>query len=268
MKQWFLDRLGSLEGFALGRLLPAVIILVIGILAIRLILRILTSALEKTKLEHALLKLIRSLLRAVLYVLLFLVAASAIGIDVTGIVALASVLTLAISLSVQNALTNIIGGFTLLYTKPFVAGDYVEIAGQSGTVTEVELNYTKLATADNKTISIPNSSVVAAEIINYSSSGTRRLDINVSVGFNVPSETVLAALLESAQIDDVLDTPAAPFAGVKEYGESAMVYVLQVWTPANRYWPAKFTINQNIQNVFREKCNSKAYPHVQVHLDK
>lgn len=267
MKQWFLDRLGNLESFAMSNLLPAVIIFVIGVFAIRLIMKFLTTALQKTKLENALLKLVNSLLRIVLYILLFLVTASAIGIDVTGIVALASVLTLAVSLSVQNALTNVIGGFTLLYTKPFVAGDFVEIAGQSGTVTDVGLNYTKLATADNKTISIPNSSVVATEIINYSSSGTRRLDITVSVGFGVSAETVLEALLQAAQIGEVLSDPA-PFAGVKEYGESAMVYVLQVWTPADRYWPAKFTIHENIQSVFREKGISMAYPHVQVHLDK
>ena len=267
MKQWLMDRVGDLEIFALHRLLPAIIIFAIGYLAIRIIMKLFTAALEKTKLEGPVLRLIRSLLRIVLYILLLLIVASAIGIDVTGIVALASVLTLAVSLAVQTALTNMIGGFTLLYTKPFVAGDYVEIAGQSGTVTEVGLNYTKLATADNKTISIPNSSVTATEIINYSTSGTRRLDITVSVGFDTPVEVVTNALLEAARMEDVLDAPA-PFAGAKEYGESAIQYALQVWTPADRYWPAKYTINENIQNIFREKGISFAYPHVQIHMDK
>lgn len=267
MKQWLIDRVGDLEIFALHRLLPAIIILVIGYLAIRLVTKLLTAALENSKLEKALIKLIRSLLRVVLYILLLLTTASALGIDVTGIVALASVLTLAVSLSVQNALTNVIGGFTLLHTKPFVAGDFVEIAGQSGTVQDVGLTYTKLATADNKTISIPNSSVVSAEVINYSSSGTRRLDITVSVGFDIPAEAVIETLLTAARIDDVLDAPA-PFAGAKEYGESAIVYVLQVWCKSARYWPAKFTINQNIQSLFRQKSIPMAYPHVQVHMDK
>lgn len=268
MKQWLMDRVGDLEGFALSKLLPAVTILVIGILIIRLILKVLTATLKKTKLEMPLIKLVRSLLRIVLYILLLLSTASAIGIDVTGIVALASVLTLAVSLAVQNALTNVIGGFTLLNTKPFVSGDYVEIAGQSGTVKDVGLTYTILATVDNKTISIPNSSVVATEIINYSTSGTRRLDITVSVGFDTPIETVVTALLEAARIEEVLDTPAPPFAGAKEYGESAIQYALQVWTPADHYWPAKYTINENIQNIFREKGISFAYPHVQIHMDK
>ena len=266
MKQWFLNQWDVLEGFALEKFLPAVIILVLGILAIRLILAVLSSALKKAQLENTVVKLIRSLLRIVLYVLLFLSTVSALGIDVTGIVALASVLTLAVSLSVQNALTNVIGGFSLLCTKPFVVGDYVEVAGQSGTVTGIGLTYTKLATADNKTVSIPNSSVVSAEIVNYSSSGTRRLDITVCAGFDVPCATVTGALLEAARIPDVLDAPA-PFAGLKEYGESAAVYVLQVWTPAEQYWNAKYTIQENIQTVFKEQGILMACPRLQVHID-
>lgn len=268
MKQWLIARVGDLESFALRKLFPAIIIFVIGYFAIRLIMKVLNTALSKTKLDQSLMKLANSLLRVVLYILLSLVVASSVGIDVTGIVALASVLTLAISLSVQTALTNVIGGFTLLYTKPFVVGDYVEIAGQSGTVQDVGLTYTTLSTPDSKTISIPNSSVVAAEIINYSTSGTRRLDITVSVGFDTPIDSVTEALLEAAQLEDVLDTPAPPFAGAREYGESAITYVLQVWTPASRYWPSKYTINQNIQNIFREKSIAFAYPHMNIHLDK
>jgi len=127
----------GLGSFALDRLLPAVILLVMGILAVRLILRILQTMLHKTKLDAGVVLLVRRILKVALYLLLLLMVASKMGIDVTGVVALASVLTLAISLSVQTALTNVIGGFTLLNTKPFVAGDYVEIAGQSGTVQDV-----------------------------------------------------------------------------------------------------------------------------------
>lgn len=267
MPQWLTDRIRDLEGFSLQKLLPAITIFVIGILAIRLILKILTTALQKAKLEKAAAKLIRSLLRIVLYILLFLSTASALGIDVTGIVALASVLTLAVSLSVQNALTNVIGGFTLLYTKPFVSGDFVEIAGQSGTVADVGLTYTKLSTADNKIISIPNSSVVAAEIVNYSVCGTRRLDIHVYVDREARAETVVEALLKAAKLPHIPGMPT-PFAGIKEYGESAIVYVLQVWTPADQYWPAKFTINQNIQSVFRESGIPMANLRLRVHFDQ
>ena len=267
MQDWISSLLGSMKGFTLTKLLPAVVILVLGILAIKIISRIVGTALKKTKLEPTAIKLVRSLIKAVLLVLLMLCAASAIGIDVTGIVALASVLTLAISLSIQNALANVIGGFTLLYTKPFTAGDYVEIAAQSGTIKDIGLTYTTLATPDNKLISIPNSAVVATEIINYSTTGQRRLDIVVFCDYDAPVGQVIEALLQAANIPAVLTDPA-PFAGARNYTEGTVEYVLQVWVKTDDYWPSKYTINQNIQTVLKEKGLSLTCPHLNVHLEK
>ena len=263
IKNW----LKSLGGFALSSVLPAVILFVIGALIIRIIMRIIKAALEKSKLEKAAHSLIKSLVRTVLFVLLCLIVASSLGIDVTGIVALASVLTLAVSLSVQNALTNVIGGFTLLYTKPFVSGDFVEIAGQSGTVKEIGLTYTKLATADNKIVSIPNSAVVAAQIVNFTVSGTRRVDVAVSASYDSAVEDVLEALLEAGQVPTILEGKA-PFAAVSDYGESAVNYILHVWCATDDYWTTKFAVNQRVKAVFREKGVEMTYPHINVHLEK
>ena len=130
IQQWLTDTGAGLMDKVLG----AVIILVIGLLVIRLVMTFLQRMLRNSKLEKAAHTLIISLARVAMYILLFLTAASALGIDVTGIVALASVLTLALSLALQNILANVIGGFTILSTHPFHSGDYVEIAGQSGTV--------------------------------------------------------------------------------------------------------------------------------------
>lgn len=259
--------LTSLGGFALGRLLPALFLLLAGILIVRLVLRIVSSTLKKTKLEKAAHSLIKSVIRIALYLLLGLVVASSLGIDVTGVVALASVLTLAISLSIQNALTNVIGGFTLLHTKPFVSGDYVEIAGQSGSVKEIGLTYTKLATPDNKEISIPNSAVVSAEIVNYTVTGTRRVDITVSASYDSPVENVLAALQEAADVPNLLEDKES-FIALKEYGNSAIVYVVRVWCKTDDYWTVHFAITKRIKELFDRDNLSMTYPHINVHLDK
>ena len=179
MKDWLIN-LGSEASL---RLLAFALILIVGIIVIQIILAILGKALKKTKMEKAAHTLIRSVTRILLYLLLGLAAASSLGIDVTGIVALASVFTLALSLSLQNSLTNLIGGFTLLSTKPFKSGDYVEIAGQAGSVTEIGMFYTVLTTPDNKITHIPNNSVVSADITNYTTTGTRRLSIDVKCDF-------------------------------------------------------------------------------------
>ena len=259
--------LETLGNFALDTLLPTVLIAVAGLTVIRVVMKIVNKTLEKTKLEKAAHSLIKSVARFILYFLLGLIIASRLGIDVTSIIALASVLTLAVSLAVQNALTNVIGGFTLLYTKPFSSGDYVEIAGQSGSVQEIGLTYTKLATGDNKSVSIPNSSVTAAQIVNYTVLGTRRVEIAVSAAYSAPVESVLEALREAGAVETALSEPA-PFAAVTGYGESAINYMLRVWSKADTYSDTLFEVNKNVKAVFDAKGIEMTYPHIHVHLDK
>ena len=250
-----------------GKVLSAVIILVLGILAIRIVMTILKRTLLKSNLEKAAHTLILSLARTVLYVLLGLMTASAAGIDVTGIVALASVLTLAVSLALQNMLGNVIGGFTILYTKPFHSGDFVEIAGQSGVVKEINMTYTMLTTGDNKQVSIPNSAVVAAQIVNYSAEGTRRVDVAVSASYEAPTQKVIDALVLAGTVDNALLDPA-PFAAVSSYGDSAISYVLRVWVKTEAYWDVYFQLNQRIKDIFDQQGIEMTYPHLNVHLDK
>lgn len=258
----------SLAGtFALSKLLPMVAVAALGVLVIQVVLKTVKKVLEKSKLEKAAHTLIITACQVVLYILLALIVASGLGIDVTGIVALASVLTLAVSLSVQNLLTNVFGGFTLLYTKPFASEDFVEIAGQSGTVKEIGLTYTKLATVDNKLVSIPNSAVVAAEIINYTAIGTRRLDINLEASYGVSAEQVLQIMGEAAKQDTVLANPA-PNAVVMEYKQSSVNYCLMVWCKAEDYWGTKFAINQKLICLAKEAGITFYDPHLSVHMEK
>ena len=245
----------------------AVITLVIGVLVIRVVMKVLQKTLEKSKLEKAAHSLITSLAKAAMYILLALIVASGLGIDVSSIVALASVLTLALSLALQNMVSNIIGGFTILYTHPFHSGDYVEIAGQGGTVREINMTYTVLATPDNKLLSIPNSSVVAAQIVNYSVTGTRRVEVNVSASYEVPTQKVIDALVQAGTLDNVLLDPA-PVAYITNYGESAIAYSLRVWVKTDDYWDVYFAITQRIKNIFDEQNIAMTYPHLNVHLDK
>lgn len=263
MIEWFYN----LGYWMLHVALPAALIFAAGCLLIRIGSKIVTRILEKSRLEPIAYQLIVKVLRVVAYTLLGLIVASKLGIDVSGIVALASVLTLAVSLSVQDLLTNLISGFTLLYTKPFTAGDYVEIAGQGGTVVEIGLTYTKLSTPDNKIVSIPNGAVTSAQIVNYTVTGKRRVDFSVSASYESPAELVIGALREAAQVPTVLEEPA-PFAAMKGYGDSAVVYVLQVWTTSDDYWTTTYEINRRIKTVFEARGVRMTYPHLNIHLEK
>ena len=249
------------------KVLPALLILVVGLLVIRIVMTLVAKLLGGTKLEKAAHGLIKSVARVVLYVLLGLMVADRMGIDVTSIIALASVLTLAISLSVQNILTNVFGGFTLLYTHPFKSGDYVEVAGKGGTVQEINMTYMVLATPDNKIISIPNASVVSGDIINYSVSGTRRVEVKVQAVYSEPSQKVIAALLQAGTVDKVMLEPA-PMAVIDSYGDNGIIYALRVWTKTEDFWDVYYTVNQNIRDIFLAQDIKMAYPHMHVYMEK
>ena len=259
--------ISSLSGYALNQLLPAALIFVAGLFVIKILLTLFDRAMDKTKLDKAVSALVRSVLRVVLYIILILTVISKMGIDVSSIVTLASVLTLAVSLAIQDALANLIGGFTLLSTKPFALGDYVEIGSQGGTVDQIGLTYTKFLTPDGKTVSIPNSIVDSAEIVNYSAAGTRRVDITVGVSYDNDPDQVLAALKEAAAVETALQTPA-PYAAISAYGESTVGYILQVFTTADDYWTTLHSVNRNIQSVFKAQGIQMTYPHLNVHIDQ
>ena len=263
----FLNWLTNTGYAALSRFLPFLLILLVGTVIIRIVMAVLNKTMAKSKLEKAAHSLIRSVVRVILYGLLALMAASSLGINVTGIVALASVITLAISLALQNSLTNLIGGFTLLYTKPFRSGDYVEIAGQSGTVKEIGMAYTQLSTPDNKLTYIPNASVVSAEIVNYTVTGTRRVAVEVAASYDTPVEKVLEALKEAISQEGVLEDPAI-FAAVTSYGDYAIHYVVRAWVPTEIYWDVHFATIRNIKIIFDREGLKMTYPHLNVHVDK
>lgn len=258
---------GFLGAGLLSLIFKAVFTFLVGYIIIRIIMKAVKAGLEKSKLEKAAHTLILSLCSTVLYVLLGLIIAKGLGIDITSIVALASVLTLAVSLALQTMLSNVVGGFTILYNHSFHSGDVVEVAGQTGTVQEINMAYTRLATPDNKVISIPNSAVVGSQIVNYSTAETRRVDFSVSASYDVPTQKVLDALVLAGTMDPVLLEPA-PFSAVDSYGESAINYILRVWVKNADYWDVYFAVNKRIKDIFDEQSIEMTYPHLNVHVEQ
>ena len=261
----FLTWLKSLGLNAAGRFLSAGLTLIVGVVLINLATKLLRKALERSRLEKAAHSMIVSVAKIALYLLVIMSAASALGIDITGVLALASVLTLAVSLAMQTLLTNFVGGLTILSTQPFHSGDFVDIGGQSGTVQEINMSYTTLLTPDNKQISIPNSAVVAAQIVNYTSAGTRRVEIPVNAGYTAPVQKVLDALVQAGTADNVLLSPA-PSAVITGYGDSAIGYCLRVWVKAEDYWDVYYALQQRIKEVFDQQEIEMTYPHLNVHM--
>ncbi len=178
-----------------------IITLVVGFVAIKIIMKLFSRALARSKIEISLHTFLKSLLKISLYVILLMTAASMIGIPITSLVTVLGALGLAISLAIKDSLGNLAGGFLILFAKPFSVGDFVETEGVSGTVKAINLFYTRLNTIDNKRIYIPNGQLSNAKIINYSAEPTRMLDRIFSIGYDddmdAAKQTIMDIILRS-----------------------------------------------------------------------
>ena len=256
--------LGSLP---LERLFPALLTFLVCLVFMRIIAAIAGNLLSKSKrLDQALRGFIRSAIKIVLWLLTAIIVADTLGIPTTSLVALFSVVGLALSLSVQNIMANLFSGVTLLMTRPFAVGDWIELSTQAGTVKSIGLFYTVIATGDNKTISIPNSTVTASTLINYNSEAKRRVDMLFSASYDDATEKVRAALMEAVFADSRILSDPEPFVGLKEYKASSIDYLLRVWCRNDDYWDVYFALNENVRESFIRNGVSMSYEHINVHM--
>lgn len=253
-----------LGGISLTRIISAALLLVICMFCIKLLMKAVNRMLTRSRLEKSVHSIIRSFAKIVLIFLTIMIVAGSLGIDTSSLLAILSVAGLAVSLAIQDSLSNLASGVVILLSKPFRVGDYVTAAGFSGTVKEIGITHTRLATVDNQIILVPNSSVTSAAITNYSTEHMRRLDLVFSASYDAPPETVKEALAEAIDIPQVLrDQPI--FIRLTKYGDSAIEYTVRVWVPNASYWDAYFDITERVKPCFDRRGVEMTYPHVNVH---
>ena len=260
----------SLGNISLGSVCSAIITFVICYVVIRIILRAVNAIVDRadSKLDTHIRSIIKNAVKWVLYVVLALIVAEALGIDTTSLIAAFSVVGLAVSLAVQNTLTNVAGGLMLLISKPFEIGDYIETSGLSGTVVELGLSYTKLQTPDNKVISIPNGDLSNTRITDYSTKDTRRVDFSFTASYDEPIATVKNALYEAMEEVGLFMKEPAYQIEVSNYGESSIAYVVRGWVNSADYWTAYFAMNDKVSETFARHNVEMTYNHLNVHIQK
>ena len=251
----------------LEKLLPVVLILVVGTIVVKLLLKLFDRALSRSKLDRTMFAFLKAIMRVLLYAIVLLIAAGSLGVDVTSLVAILSVVSLAVSLAVQNALANVVGSVTLLATHPFRVGDFVQIGSDSGTVEQIGMSYTQILTADGKRIYIPNSDAASARIYNYTVEGKRRVELTFSASYNDDIDRVKAVLLAAAQHPKLCaDIP--PEVHISEYADSSVNYLLLLWTTPQDYFEVKFDVTEAVKKAFDAEGISIPYPQVDVHMAK
>lgn len=260
--------LDMLTSFAMSKVLSAVVLAVICLLAVKLILKVYDKVIENSRVDPIIRKILRIAVKAVLLFMGLIIVLSSLGVSVTSLVAALSVVGVAFSLAIQGFLSNVFGGIQIISNKPFHVGDFVEAGGQSGVILEVGLFYTKMNTGDNKLIQIPNSAIANANIVNYSSEPNRRVDITVTASYDDDTEKVKAVLMQliCEHPKTLSGQGVDPMVRVSGYNANDISYTMRAWCAGGDYWTVYFDLMDAIKPAFDKNGISMSYPHVNVHM--
>ncbi len=256
----------SIGKVSLMALIYAVLAFLICLLVITIVLKVVDHIQARSKLDNTVKGFIRSGIKVSLWIIAAIVVFDKLGANMSSLVALVGVAGLALSLSIQGLLSNIFSGFTILTSKPFTAGDYVELDGVSGTVNKVELIYTTIVMIDNKIIYVPNSQVTGAKIINYTREKLRRLELSFNASYDAPTEAVKAALIDVIAAEERVLKEPTPAVGLNAYKQSSIEYAIRVWAKREDYGDLQFALNENVRRVFRERGIEMTFDHLNVHI--
>ena len=258
----------DIGGFSLGNILAAALIFLVCFAVIKLAVRLTRRALDKSKLDAPVKRAIVNFERVVLWVTALLMIMGKLNISTASLVALVSVAGLALSLSLQNTLSNVFAGITLLVTRPFKPGDFVEAGTTSGTVTRMGLFYVTLLTYDNKEIHVPNSDIAASRLTNYTAEPTRRVDLNFGLEYGCAADEVRAALLAAAKEDARVLPEPEPAVVVSAYLSSSVQYTLRCWALTADYWAVYYALNESARRHLEAAGLSLAFDRLDVRIVK
>lgn len=256
----------NLGALTLDKVVHVLLLILVGVVVIRVILKLLDGMLARSKSLKSLSRYIHSVAKIAMAFILVLMVAEDVGIHTTSLVAMLSVAGLAVSLALQNTLSNVAGGIMLLVTTPFQVGDYVEADGVSGTVHAIDLSYTAILTIDGKEIFVPNSQLSGTKIVNYTVLGRRRVDLNFNASYDAPTATVKQAIGEVLEDIPQIITDPAPEIHLSDYQASSIQYVVRAWTTAADYWTVYYAIQEGVREAFDRHGVEMTYDHLNVHI--
>ena len=246
-----------LTGELLINLLTTVIFFVLGWFAIKIICALLRKFFDRNnKLDSSVEKMLLAVVRAALLFILFLGCADHLGFSTTSVITLAGSLGLAFSLAMQNSLANVAGGIFILTSKPFVTGDFIESGDVSGTVTSIGFIHTMLNTVNNQQIYVPNGTISAANIINYSREARRRVDLTIPVPYDCSLEKAKQDITDAVMKETRIE--ADPFIRTWNLSAHSVDIMVRAWCSSSDYWEVRSNLLEQIK--FALDANGIAIP--------
>lgn len=249
------------------RILLSAVVFFIGIQVIKLFRRFLKKSLQRAKADVGVIQFLDSLLKAVLYVVLIFTIASGFGVDAASIVALLGSAGVAVGLAIQGSLSNFAGGVLILLLKPFKVGDYIkeDSNGNEGTVVEIQLFYTKLATPDNRIIVLPNGTLANTSMTNVTEAAVRRLDIYVGIAYDSSIKQAREVLIAMLQADETTLKDKELRVFVDELAESCIRLDIRCWVNKEDYWETKWRLTEETKYALDAAGIVIPFPQVDVH---
>jgi len=247
-------------------LVTAIVIFYFGRMVVGLLMRGLNKMMQAQDVDKTLQTFVANLVRMVLLMFVIIAAISALGIQTTSFIAILGAAGLAIGLALQGSLSNFASGVLIVMFRPYKVGDWVEAAGISGAVEEVQILTTVLKTGDNKKVIVPNSQIMGSIITNYSANDRRRIDMVIGVSYDDDLDKVRSTLEQLVAADDrILDDPACTIA-VSELADSSVNFVVRPWVKTADYWGVMFDLTEAIKKRFDKDGISFPFPQQDVHL--
>ena len=253
------------NSLSLTRILTAVVLLLVCAALIRLVQGAAKRLLARSHIETRLHKLILAVTRGVMIFIAVMLLAGTLGVDTSSLLALLSVAGLAVSLALQNVLSNMASAVILLTTKPFQIGHFIEMGSVSGTVMKIGAICTDILTLNNQLVHVPNSEITGSTVTNYTASDKRRLEYKITASYDAPVEDVKAALLRAAE-HPLRMQDMQPIARVNGYGDSAIEYVLYLWIRPKDYMDVYYDVMEAVKREFDAASIEMTYPHINVHI--
>ena len=259
----------STSGLEYGiKLLGAIIVLIIGLWAIKFFTKRVLVLMDKTDVNSALKSFIKNMLNVALKLILVVIVLGMVGVQITIFIAMLTAASLAIAMAFNGTMSNFAGGIMILFFKPFKIGDYIDAQGHSGTVKEIQIFVTVLTTPDNKTILLPNGALTNGAMINFSTQTLRRVDWVYGIGYGDDYD-VAKEMLMGFIVDDnrILNEPAEPFVAMEALADSSVNIVVRVWVNPADYWGVFFDMNEKFyKNAGKHNINIP-FPQMEVHIN-
>ncbi len=251
------------------RIVLALVVFLLGVQVIKLVRKLVKKSLVRGKVDVGVRQFTDSFLKTVLYILLIFMIAGGFGVDAASVVALLGSAGVAIGLAVQGSLSNLAGGVLILILKPFLVGDYIiDEGGKEGTVTEIQLFYTKLLTPDNRTVVLPNGTLANGSLVNITTDKYRRCDISVGISYGSDIRVAREALMDLLSGDSAVLKDREMRVVVDSLGDSAIQLIIRCWFTNEEYWDGRYRLTEGVKYALDRAGIQIPYPQLDVHVQQ